>query len=787
MAGAKVPLTFRIFKGDQLLREERLSLSVIKLGKVPSAHLKLDDETVSRMHAIIEVNGPGDVSIIDLGSTKGTFVNGQKVNKAKLQSGDTIVVGETRIELAIGVSEEEDITRVNQGAAPPVEAPKPAAAPLAQTMQAQPPAPARPPAFSSQPPAAAPMMTPPAPASTAPGAFAQTQSMGSGTGPVASMSAPVAPAPAVRPPPGMPNAAPMYGTAMAAPTGFQQSFAESADDMTGARAVEVAAMLGDSVVGVKHCMNPRGGKVTSVTWLFLALGIMSLVVSAIAFFVSVSNAAYNKGKYEYETTCKIEDKLQPNCTPKPGYAVRPRMLSPLFDIMAFGGLGFSIFAFTYMLARYRQEKQSPEYRIGTAAGVEFATEGAPGPAFPLVQPRGDDFAFNFAPGMEGEMVVGGQSTSLAELASQGRTTIFPIPPNAKIRVRAGKTTFLVSAVPQPRRAIGALFAAMESRVLAYFGGSLAAHLIFLFIVKQAYIPDSGINVEMANMEDTSARSANASLEDPPPPEEEDKPDDGEDESGGTGTAMALEEGKMGKKDSDRAEGQYKMQKNSDDPQLARQQAIEQARTAGILGSTALQQGGAFASLTGTGDISSGFDDTNIYGGLLGNEAGEMNGGFGYGRSGFGPGGGGTGWGTIGTGRYGTIGHGSGTGSGYGVGGGRGGMRGRSSAVPTVSIGQPNAQGDLDKAIIRRYIKRNIQKIQYCYEKELLAKSNLSGTVQTQFFITPNGNVASSTGSGVDSEVANCVANVIKGIEFPKPKGGGGVQVNYPFTFRPAGS
>src|SRR6476660_7655666 len=109
MAGAKVPLTFRIFKGDQLLREERLSLSVIKLGKVPSAHLKLDDETVSRMHAIIEVNGPGDVSIIDLGSTKGTFVNGQKVNKAKLQSGDTIVVGDTKIELAIGEGESDEV------------------------------------------------------------------------------------------------------------------------------------------------------------------------------------------------------------------------------------------------------------------------------------------------------------------------------------------------------------------------------------------------------------------------------------------------------------------------------------------------------------------------------------------------------------------------------------------------------------------------------------------------------------------------------------------------------
>jgi len=220
------------------------------------------------------------------------------------------------------------------------------------------------------------------------------------------------------------------------------------------------------------------------------------------------------------------------------------------------------------------------------------------------------------------------------------------------------------------------------------------------------------------------------------------------------------------------------------------------RTTGILGSTALQQGGAFASLTGTGTVSSGFDDTNIYGGLLGNEAGEMNGGFGYGRSGFGPGGGGTGWGTIGTGRYGSIGHGSGTSSGYGVGGGRGGMRGRAAAVPTISIGQPMVvptvasatdPGNLDKAIVRRYVKRNIQKLQYCYEKELLAKADLSGTVTTQFTITESGVVGSASASGVDPTVSSCMAGVIKGIEFPKPKGTGGVTVTYPFTVRPAGS
>jgi len=72
-------------------------------------------------------------------------------------------------------------------------------------------------------------------------------------------------------------------------------------------------------------------------------------------------------------------------------------------------------------------------------------------------------------------------------------------------------------------------------------------------------------------------------DDPPPPEEQDKPDDGDEESGGTGTAMALEEGKMGKKDNDRAEGQYKMARAA--PPAPPGQAGELARNAGILGST----------------------------------------------------------------------------------------------------------------------------------------------------------------------------------------------------------
>jgi hypothetical protein len=107
-------------------------------------------------------------------------------------------------------------------------------------------------------------------------------------------------------------------------------------------------------------------------------------------------------------------------------------------------------------------------------------------------------------------------------------------------------------------------------------------------------------------------------------------------------------------------------------------------------------------------------------------------------------------------------------------------------VPAVSLGQPGVQGDLEQATVRRYIKRNIQKIQYCYEQQLLNKPRLAGTVQARFTIGDDGKVVSSTASGVDAAVASCVADLIRNIEFPKPKTGGVVQVNYPLMFHLGG-
>lgn len=105
-------------------------------------------------------------------------------------------------------------------------------------------------------------------------------------------------------------------------------------------------------------------------------------------------------------------------------------------------------------------------------------------------------------------------------------------------------------------------------------------------------------------------------------------------------------------------------------------------------------------------------------------------------------------------------------------------------APTVSVGTAPQPAD-NKLMIRSHIRAEIARIQYCYEKVLLQKPTLTGTVTVTFFIAPTGSVASSSGSGMDPDVATCVSDVIKTILFDQPAGGGGIQVNYPFVFHPS--
>lgn len=86
----KVALTFALYQGEQLIRRDTVAQDIVKVGKDPRSHLRVDDELASRMHAVIEVASEGDITLIDLGNEPGTMVNGQRVNKCKVRPGDQI-------------------------------------------------------------------------------------------------------------------------------------------------------------------------------------------------------------------------------------------------------------------------------------------------------------------------------------------------------------------------------------------------------------------------------------------------------------------------------------------------------------------------------------------------------------------------------------------------------------------------------------------------------------------------------------------------------------------------
>ena len=78
--------TFRILPGG-----------VRTLGRATGADFSLDAALVSRVHCRLVALPGGELEVRDLESTNGTFVNGKRVQRARLESGDRLQIG--RVEL----------------------------------------------------------------------------------------------------------------------------------------------------------------------------------------------------------------------------------------------------------------------------------------------------------------------------------------------------------------------------------------------------------------------------------------------------------------------------------------------------------------------------------------------------------------------------------------------------------------------------------------------------------------------------------------------------------------
>jgi pSer/pThr/pTyr-binding forkhead associated (FHA) protein len=123
--------------GARAGHQQRLAAEFAVLGRHPSSDLPFDAERdleVSARHAAVFRQGGGYV-IRDLGSTNGTWVNGQRVRSdAALEPGDRIQLGTRGPELEFTVMEVEERRPESGGAEEPVPSETPAAGPKPVTV-----------------------------------------------------------------------------------------------------------------------------------------------------------------------------------------------------------------------------------------------------------------------------------------------------------------------------------------------------------------------------------------------------------------------------------------------------------------------------------------------------------------------------------------------------------------------------------------------------------------------------------------------------------------------------
>ena len=96
-------------------------------------------------------------------------------------------------------------------------------------------------------------------------------------------------------------------------------------------------------------------------------------------------------------------------------------------------------------------------------------------------------------------------------------------------------------------------------------------------------------------------------------------------------------------------------------------------------------------------------------------------------------------------------------------------------------------GSMDPELLRKILQEYLPQFRHCYQQELMAAAkDIKGVIDLDFQISPDGRVGRANIKAKDARFSrkgtDCMANVLKIIEFPKPKGGGVVDVRQPLNF-----
>jgi len=96
-------------------------------------------------------------------------------------------------------------------------------------------------------------------------------------------------------------------------------------------------------------------------------------------------------------------------------------------------------------------------------------------------------------------------------------------------------------------------------------------------------------------------------------------------------------------------------------------------------------------------------------------------------------------------------------------------------------------GALDSSEINDVVRADISMVKGCYNEGLAIDPELSGRVEIKMVIGSSGAVTKGevNESTLDSiDVEDCILDVMTGLQFPEPEGGGIVIVTYPFVLAP---
>ncbi|MBY0518781.1 MAG: AgmX/PglI C-terminal domain-containing protein [Bacteriovoracaceae bacterium] len=96
-------------------------------------------------------------------------------------------------------------------------------------------------------------------------------------------------------------------------------------------------------------------------------------------------------------------------------------------------------------------------------------------------------------------------------------------------------------------------------------------------------------------------------------------------------------------------------------------------------------------------------------------------------------------------------------------------------------------GSMDPELLRKILQEYLPQFRHCYQQELMgASKDIKGVIDLDFQISPDGRVGRADIKAKDARFSkkgtNCMAQVLRIIEFPKPKGGGVVDVRQPLNF-----